>query len=116
MLGASGSVGRRAEPGHHHLAVVRHADGVSLLQLALRIQLLPLVKSVGDDETTPPEAPGVLERRLGGELFRSRVEGGVGELVILGPMRDQAPFIILGTRWPLTDRIATSIGIVGGLL
>jgi hypothetical protein len=74
-----------------------------LLELALRIELLPLIESIGDDEAALPAPPRVLERRLGGELLRPRVEGRVGELVVFGPVRDQASFHHLGNALA-TDR------------
>ena len=63
----------------------------SLFFLALGVELLPFVESIGNDQTALTAFPCIPERWFGRELLRSGVERRIGELFVLRPMRQKSP-------------------------
>jgi hypothetical protein len=61
------------------------------------------------------ELPSIPKCRFGRKFLCARVEGRILKLVVFGPSGESGHFIIFGMRSPFTDRMATSIGAVGGL-
>jgi hypothetical protein len=72
------------------------AHCVGLFLFSLEIELLPLVETIRNDETTLTIFPGIAECRFSRELFSSGVERRISDLLILGPMRQEAPAHHLG--------------------
>jgi len=86
---------------------------VGLFKLSFCIKLFPLVETISDIQASL--ATRIPKCRFGREFLCARVEGRILKLVVFRPVGIRPYFIIFGSRSPLTDRMATSIGAVGGL-
>jgi hypothetical protein len=61
-----------------------------LLFFSFRIELLPLVKPVGHDQTALASSPRIPKRGLGRKLLGSGVEGRIGDLFVFRPTRKKS--------------------------
>ena len=88
---------------------------VGLLFLAIGVEPFPFVEPVRNDEATLTTPPGVAEGWLLGEFFGAHIEGRIGKFLIFCPIGSKPHRIIFATRLPSIERMATSVGAVGGL-
>jgi hypothetical protein len=88
---------------------------MGLFELCFGIKLFPFVETISNNEASVAACPSIPKCRLGRKFLCARVEGRILKLVVFGPVGNEAHFIIFGMRSPFTDRMATSIGAVGGL-
>jgi hypothetical protein len=96
--------------------VVRRADRVSLFFLACRIELVPFVETVGNDQAALTALPRIAKCGLIPKRFDAGVVGRVLDLSSFAHRGIRPHFISLGMRLPSSERMATSINAVGGML
>src|SRR5262245_35499747 len=74
------------QAGHHHVALVRHCNGVWLL-----LWLLPFIESVGDDEAPLALLPCVTKCARSSDGLGPRIDPSEANLAVPGPPRNKAP-------------------------
>jgi hypothetical protein len=94
------------ESGKGHGFGVFAGDGPYLLFFDFGVEFLPFVEEVGGDEAVAA-LEGLAEEGRGGDVFGAGIDRGVADFGVLGPVGDEAHFIITSSRWPSRSRRTT---------